>query len=243
MRLSNLSAYEKTMAKKKSKPNPHCPVAGCRTKAPHASDQTVSNCIKVFEDPKGMTVLVRTGLSQLLVSIIQDWNGKRTFAWFCRIRQTEELFYKTLYALFFASVKELHHMVSGEPPNSIVPYYTKVNDELYAGRGQLTEKLPGLPANSVLNTPLEMLHSGAHTAFSALISGYAFATNEKLQPYAEKLHWKITMDVDRIDWVHRLFLKGLTKQEVLSKYKNDRHWQNELAEIREGPKSQYCTPA
>jgi len=171
-------------------------------------------------------------MAQLLISMQDDWNGKRTFAWFCRIRQSEELLYKTLYALFFASEKELHHMMSGELPNSIIPYYTKVNDELYAGRGKLTEELPGLPTGSVLNTALEILHSGAHTAFSALITGYAFATNKKLGPYAGKLHWKIETNVDRLDWAHRLFKKGLTKQEVLRKFKNSCHWRDELEQLK-----------
>src|SRR5215510_63405 len=100
------------MAKNKSAPNPHCPVAGCRTTAPHASDSTVANFLKIFEDPRRMTGLARTGMSQLLVSMDQDWSRKLQFAWFCRIRQTEELLYKTLYAVFFASEKELHHMLS-----------------------------------------------------------------------------------------------------------------------------------
>jgi hypothetical protein len=124
------------VAKKKSIPNPHCPVPGCRTKAPHASDSTVSNFVKILGDPIRLTLFARTGMSQLLISMQQDWAGKREFAWFCRIRQTEELLYKTLYALFFASKKEAHHMMSGELPNSLIPYYTKVNEELYAGRGK-----------------------------------------------------------------------------------------------------------
>ena len=138
------------MAKKKSTPNPHCPVPGCRTKAPHASDALVSMLIKTFEDPGQMTLFARVGMSQLLISMQEDWKGKRQFAWFCRMRQPEELFYKTLYAVFFACEKELHHMLSGEPPTSLIPYYVKVNDELYAGKGKLTEELPGLPATAHL---------------------------------------------------------------------------------------------
>jgi hypothetical protein len=88
--------------------------------------------------------------------------------------------------VFFASEKELHHMLSGEPPTSLIPYYVKVNDELYARKGKLTEELPGLPADSALNTAMGTLHSGAHTALSALLSGYAFATNPSLQPYVEE---------------------------------------------------------
>jgi len=161
-----------------------------------------------------------------------DWNDKRQFAWFCRMRQPEELLYKTLYAVFFAGEKELHHMMSGDPPNSLVPYYRKVNSELYAGRGKLTEELPGLPPNSVLNTALDLLHSGAHTAFSALMSGYAFATNARLQPYVEKMHWKVQTNVDRIDWMHRLFSKGLTKKVVLEKFKDGTNWRDELEQLK-----------
>lgn len=181
-----------------------------------------------------MTAFARTGMSQLLISMEQDWSRKLQFAWFCRIRQTEELLYKTLYAIFFASEKELHHMLSGDLPNSLVPYYTKVNDVLYGGRGKLTEKLPGLPKDSVLNTALEVLHSGAHTAFSALLTGYAFATKPDLHPYVDKLHQKVHTNVDRLDWLHRLFLKGLSKQQVLDKFRTDRRWRDELAEMVSG---------
>ena len=218
--------------KKPPKANPHCPVPGCGTKAPHASDTAVATFLKLFGDPVKLTAFVRLGMSQLLLSMQADWKGKLQFAWFCRMRQPEELFYKTLYAVFFANEKELHHMMSGDPPNSLVPYYRKVNVELFAGKGKLTEELPGLPPNSVLNTALELLHSGAHTAFSALMSGYAFATNPSLEPYVEKMHWKVQMNVDRIDWMHRLFSKGLTKEEVLDKFKCDLNWRDELAKLK-----------
>jgi hypothetical protein len=218
--------------KKKPIPNPHCPVRGCKTRAPHASDRTVADFIKILADPTRLTLFARAGMAQLLISMEPDWNGKRQFAWFCRIRQTEELFYKALYALFFASERELHHIISGEQPNSLIPYYRTVNDELYAGRGKLTEPLPGLSPDSILSTAVEVLHSGAHTAFSALLTGYAFATNKNLEPYVGQLHQKIATNVDRIDWVHRLFAKGLSKDEVLRKYKNDRRWRDELARLK-----------
>jgi hypothetical protein len=134
--------------------------------------------------------------------------------------------------VFFASKAELDHMLSGEPPNSFVPYYTKVNAELYESKGKLTEVLPGLSPNDALNTTLDMLHSGAHTAFSALLSGYAFATNPALQPYVEKLHRKVEINVHRLDWVHRLLVKGLTKSEVLEKFKTERKWRDELEQLK-----------
>lgn len=218
--------------KKKPNVNPHCPVPGCRTKTPHINDTAVAMLVKIFDDPVHLTVFVRTAMTQLLLSMQDDWKNKRQFAWFCRMRQPEELFYKTLYAIFFASAEERHHMISGEMPNGIVPYYTKVNNELYAAKGKLTETLPGLPPDSVLNTPLEVLHSGAHTAFSALLTGYAFATNPKLEPYVDKMHMKVEINVHRIDWIHRLFLKGHTRHEILQKFKNDLTWRDELAKLK-----------
>lgn len=101
-----------------------------------------------------------------------------------------------------------------------------------------TEELPGLPTGSVLNTPMEVLHSGAHTAFSALLTGYASATNKNLYPYVEKLHLKIHTNVDRLDWLHRLFRRGHTEQDVLNKFKNDAKWRAELAQLRAEPKEQ-----
>jgi hypothetical protein len=220
------------MPKKKHKLNPHCPVVGCKAKAPHAIDRTVSDFIKVFGDPTRLTWFARLGMSQLLISMQQDWDGKREFAWFCRIRQTEELFYRTLYAVFFASEAELPHIMSGEQPNSIIPCYRKVNDELYMGRGGLTEELPGLGPDSILNTPLDLLHSGAHTAIAALMSGLAFARNADLHPYVDKLHWKVRINVDRLDWIHKLFANGANKDAVLKKYKEDRNWRDELETLK-----------
>lgn len=223
---------KKKATKKKSVQNPYCPVPGCRAKAPHASDSLVSTLITIMGDPRRLTMLARTGMTQLLISMERDWADKRQFSWFCRMRQPEELYYKTLYAVFFASEKELHHMLSGDLPNSLIPYYTKVNEELYGGKWKLTDALPGLPTGSALNTTMEVLHSGAHTAFSALLTGYAFATNANLHPYAEKLHLKILRNVERFDWIHRLFMKGHTKQEVLHKFKNDANWRDELEQLK-----------
>jgi hypothetical protein len=98
------------MAKNKPKPKLHCPVFGCKAKAPHANDSAVYTFIKILEDPVRLTWFARAAMSQLLISMQQDWQGKRQFAWFCRTRQPEELFYKTLYAVFFAGDKELHHV-------------------------------------------------------------------------------------------------------------------------------------
>jgi hypothetical protein len=218
------------MARKK--PNPHCPVLGCKAKSPHANDPAVSLFIRIFKDPIQLTEFARNGMSELLGAMRQDWEQKRHFAWFCRTRQPEELLYRTLYALFFASEMELHHMMSNETPTSLTPYYTKVNDELYGGRGKITEELPGLSSDSVLNTPLKFLHSGAHTAFSALITGHAFSTNFDLQPYAEKLHSKTEINVNRLDWIQRQFVTGLTKDEVREKFRNDRNWRDELKKLK-----------
>ena len=70
-------------------------------------------------------------------------------------------------------------MMSGKQPDSLTPYYRKVNDELYAGRGKLTEELQGLPPDSVLNTTLEVLQ--ALREFCDIPKGEVYISQEEAE--------------------------------------------------------------
>ncbi|HLI63286.1 MAG TPA: hypothetical protein VKV05_07785 [Terriglobales bacterium] len=143
------------MSKQKNRANPHCPVPGCKTFKPHADDDQVKGLISTFAAPDKMARWVCAAISELGQSMQRDWTEKKTFAWLSRLRQPEELYIRTLYALFIANEKELHHVISGDPPNGISPLYDKVNEVVFGGRGILTTTQPGS------FKPMEFLHQAA----------------------------------------------------------------------------------
>ncbi len=99
---------------KKKKINPHCPVPGCRTKQSHDADPIVKAIILQFAAPEKMTAAVLNAMANLAVSICRDYTEQNFFAWNTRLRQPEELYIRTLYALFIATKEELPHILSGE---------------------------------------------------------------------------------------------------------------------------------
>jgi hypothetical protein len=106
--------------KRKQKLNPHCPVPGCKTDKPHAADAIVSALIHEFAPPEKMTSWVLSGIAELRNSIDKDLKAGQMFAFLTRLRQPEELYIRTMYALFIASEKELHHIFVGRHAKRIV---------------------------------------------------------------------------------------------------------------------------
>src|SRR5216683_2951661 len=105
------------MNKRKSRVNPHCPVPGCKTDKPHADDPIMEGLIHEFAPPDKLTFWVLHAMAELRDSICRDLADKKIFAWHTRLRQPEELYIRTLYALFIAGEKELQHILSGAMPN------------------------------------------------------------------------------------------------------------------------------
>jgi hypothetical protein len=128
----------------KPKNNPNCPVQWCQTDKPHADDPTVKGLIQLFAPPEQMTFWVLHGMAELRDSIVRDMKDSKLFAWFTRLRQPEELYIRTLYALFIANEQELHHILSGDLPNGLSALYVKVNEVVFEGRGLLRAERPGL---------------------------------------------------------------------------------------------------
>jgi len=104
----------------------HCPVSGCQTTKPHADDPIVKGLILAFALPEKMTLWARTAMAELSESICRDLMAKKVFAWHSRLRQPEELYIRTLYALFIATEKELHHILSGDTPNGLSRLYEEL---------------------------------------------------------------------------------------------------------------------
>jgi hypothetical protein len=105
------------MKKKKARKNPHCPVAGCRTKAPHLLSPTTKGVHYLFSDPKATAEWVKSCIVELVQSVESDIASNRYFAYFTRWRVPEELYHRALYVLFVADKNEIPHIASGEIPN------------------------------------------------------------------------------------------------------------------------------
>ena len=63
-----------------------------------------------------MTLWTRLAMGELTESISRDREENKIFAWYSRLRLPEELYYRTLYALFVATEDELHHVLFWSPP-------------------------------------------------------------------------------------------------------------------------------
>jgi len=64
-----------------------------------------------------MTAWTLAAMAELRESICRDLVNKKVFAFHTRVRQPEELYIRTLYALFVASKEEIPHILSGATPN------------------------------------------------------------------------------------------------------------------------------
>jgi hypothetical protein len=128
--------------------------------------------ITEFSPPDKMTFWVLAAMSELGQSIARDFAEKKYFAWHARLRQPEEMYVRTLYSLFIASEKELHHIFSGDMPNGFSNYYKQVNELVFEGRGLLLTSQPGLTYGTF--KPMETLHDGAHVSFRAFMTCIGF---------------------------------------------------------------------
>jgi hypothetical protein len=200
--------------KKNKKANPHCPVPGCKTTQPHANNPIVKGLIQAFAPPNKMTMWAKTAMGELTHSICRDLDDKKVFAWYSRLRQPEELYFRTLYALFIASEKELHHILSGDIPNSLSGYYEKVNRVVFQGRGLLYASQPGLKFGPF--KPIDTLHEGAHASFPAFMACIGFSLHPEWVPPVEKYRKHLDTYYTYLNYMQGMFESGKSKTDVLS---------------------------
>jgi hypothetical protein len=222
------------MTTKKKKPaNPHCPVRGCKTNQPHATDRNVAELVERFAQPDKALTWVHASLSELLDSMIDDYNSNRHLAWFTRMRQVEELYFRTLYIVFLIPDTEVPHWLSGDSPNSLSFFYNKVNNEILHGRGRLMDP----NAELGLDRLIEFIHSGAHVDYRAMqhIARFGQAGRRPDNRYLNHVQTYIRY----IDHVRALFEAGRDKQMVLQVIKNMHrqleHWRRMAKEDATSP--------
>jgi hypothetical protein len=206
------------MAKKKKR-NPHCPVAGCQTKKPHVDDSVVKALMMEFSPPEKMTAWVLAAMAELRESIFRDLEAKKAFAWHSRLRQPEELYIRTLYALFVASDKELPHIISGDTPNGLSGLYSEVNRVVFEGRGLLQVSQPGLNPGTTFK-PMDTLNDGAHVSFRAFLTCMGWVKNPQTMPSTEQYCKYLNAYCNILNYMHGMFKANREKKDVLSGVKS-----------------------
>jgi hypothetical protein len=213
---------------KTKKQNPHCPVSGCQTAAPHLDDPTVQALMLEFAPPGKMCKWTLAAMAELGESICRDLESKKVFAFHTRVRQPEELYIRTLYVLFIAPDAELPHIMSGATPNGMAQLYREVNRVVFGGRGLLLEKHPGLTFGTF--APIDTLHDGAHVSFRSFLTCIGWVHNPQAMPKPEDYRRHLKTYCNYLNYMCGMFEAGKAKQHVLVGVRNlhrpASHWRS-----------------
>jgi hypothetical protein len=206
------------MKKRKKKPNPYCPVTGCKTEQPHIADFLVKALADRFAAPDKCLSWVLASMTELRDSVTNDILEKRLFSWYTRMRQPEELYFRTLYILFLASNDEVPHILSGDLPNSFSQIYNRVNEVMLEGRGEMTEVKPGLVSSEF--RMINNLNDGAHVGFGAMQMIVNIAQNPEYTPDMAAYLKHVDDYCVRINYMRQMFESGRDKKTVLEAVMN-----------------------
>ena len=194
---------------------PHCPVPGCEVAAPHANDPVVKQLIHEFPSPERMIHWALTAMTELSESMYDDLTKKRAFAWHFRMRQPRELYVRTLYAVLLADEKELHHVLSGAPPNTLPFFYKKVNKIILQNRGRLLSEQGGYGGRTF--TPIDHCNESAHVSFRSLWLCIDAKRKPQGIPSPEEHRVNLAAYCNSLADMHKLFKAGKTKEDVLAR--------------------------
>jgi hypothetical protein len=197
---------------KKKKANPFCPVIGCATDKPHTADFLVKALVDRFAAPDKCLSWVLAGMVELRDSVTDDILKNRLFSWYTRMRQPEELYFRTLYVLFLATDDEVPHILSGDLPNSFSQIYKAVNEAILEGRGDMTEVKPGLVSGEF--RMIDNLNDGAHVGFGAMQMVVNIAQNPEHTPDLAAYLKHIETYCNRINYMRQMFKGGKPKDVV-----------------------------
>jgi hypothetical protein len=212
-------------------------VRGCKTDKPHSDDPIVKGLIREFAPPDKLTFRAFQAMEELRDSICRDLADGKLFAWHARLRQPEELYIRVLYALFISDQRELHHILSGEPPNGLSGLYRKVNEVVFEGRGLLQAPQPGL--NYGAFTPMDTLHEGAHVSFRAFMTWISLAQNAQFLPpdFPGTYYKHLATYCAYLKHMHELFKAGRPRsvvlQAVINLHRPASYWEARQGEQKE----------
>ena len=190
-----------------------------------------------FAAPDRMTRWVQAAMLELRDSICRDLAENKLFAWYSRLRQPEELYYRTLYVLFIATDDEVPHILSGDMPNSFSALYAQVNKIILEGRGEVLNKKQGL--NMVPTALIDHLNDAAHLAFTALQMSAALAERpEQIMEEVGKCYKHLDSYCVKLNHIREMFEGGMEKRHVLGGLMNlhrpASYWDQKSKEAREG---------
>jgi hypothetical protein len=155
---------------------------------------------------------------ELRDSICRDLAEKKYLAWFTRSRQPEELYFRTLYAIFIADPAELNHILSGDMPNGFAHYYRGVNKLILQDRGRLDLEQPGLYSDTF--KPMDTLNDAAHASFGGLATATTFYRDPSKVPSVEVWCKHLNTYCAYLNHMYELFKAGRDKSIVLAALKN-----------------------
>ena len=207
------------MKKKQPKINPHCPVPGCKAKAPHLSDPVVAALVHNFSDLANVAGWTCASIAELGKSVANDVAAGRHFAMITRTRQLEELYVRALYAMFIADPGEVAHLMSDATPNSFSVMYRKVNQSVFGGKGLLEVSQPGLTSGTF--TAMGTINSGAHASFSTMLMVVGFVKNPQyLAAFKNGKYFDhVSIYCSHLDHARKQFKAGKDRVAVLAELK------------------------
>jgi hypothetical protein len=169
-----------------------------------------------FTSPERLTLWSLRAMAELGQSIYRDLKEKQLFAFLTRIRQPEELYIRTLYALFIAEQEVLPHLVSGDLPNGLSSMYEQVNKIVLNNRGALLVAQPGLRQGTF--KPMDLLNDGTHVSFRAILTHHGWMQNPQLIPItlADEYDKHIRQYCENLKSMHEMFKAGQDREQVLA---------------------------
>ncbi len=174
-------------------------------------------------------------MNELCASVSQDIEQQRLFSWTSRIRQPEEIYYRTLYLLFIATDEEVPHILSGKKPNSLHGLYQKVNEQILEGRGELTVTKEGLYFGGF--TVMNRMNSGSHADFPSLFMVASAAKYPEHMPDPALYLQHLSNYCARLNYMRQMFGGGKTKEDVkqgiMSIHRPASYWEGQAAKAGE----------
>jgi len=153
-------------------------------------------------------------MTELRESMFDDLSKKRAFAWHFRMRQPREVYVRTLFAVLLADEKELHHLLSGAPPNNLAFFYKRVNKIILLGRGRLLSEQGGHGGRAF--TSIDHCNESAHVSFRSLWLCIDAKRKPQGMPSPEEHRASLAAYCNSLADVHKLFKAGKAKSDVLA---------------------------
>lgn len=203
--------------KKQRQVNPHCPVPGCNSKAPHTADPNVQALLS--QPPATIVDWTKRCIVELIQSVIADVNAPgvgRMFAYLTRWRDPEELYHRVLYALLIAPEGHLPHIFSGALPNGFSAMWRKVDEVIYEGRGELLKERTD-PSGRTF-TAMDLLNQHAHNSYFTMLMTFGVVRDgsNEWKTYVQRHVESWQRRVEYLNHIEGLFRIGQDKAVVLN---------------------------